>query len=198
MKNCIRCNNEFQEKVSFERYCSLECCKKFQHEKEMDRRRNDPIYRAKRNKRECERKKQARLNNTFDRKKHAANEKARKRRKLNILSDADLKKAPKGSGCLTKYGYRKIHKKGHPNAWKNGDIFEHVFFMSEHLGRPLTKGETVHHKNGIKHDNRIENLELWSSSHPCGQRIDDKIEWCKEFLRLYGYSVISKENHNQA
>ncbi len=102
-----------------------------------------------------------------------------------------------GSGHITKTGYRIISKPNHPNSVKgkrSGQIMEHVFVISEQLGRPLRRGETVHHKNGIRHDNRIENLELWSSSHPPGQRIEDKIEWCKEFLDLYGYAVIKKES----
>lgn len=190
MKKCIYCDVDFHEKVSFEKYCSLDCSKKSQHLKEMHRRRTDPVYRTKRNKREMVRRQKKRETDPLFRKKHNDDEKRRHRLKRGCYSDQDLKIAPKGSGTTSKHGYRQIIKKDHPNAWKNGGIFEHVFFMSEHIGRPLFKGETVHHKNGVKHDNRIENLELWSKSHPYGQRVEDKIEWCKEFLAQYGYKAI--------
>lgn len=189
MKICVYCNKEFIEKVSFEKYCSLVCCKKNQNLRKSERIRTDPEFRKLRNKKEIERRQKKRNEDPVELKKHRDQEKARYRRKNNIFSDADLKVAPAGSGCLTRHGYRKIHKKNHPNAWKNGDILEHIFLMSEYLKRPLIKGETIHHKNGIKHDNRIENLELWSHSHPFGQRVEDKIKWCKEFLNLYGYNV---------
>ncbi len=58
--------------------------------------------------------------------------------------------------------------------------------MEEYLRRPLLPGETVHHKNGVRDDNRLQNLELWSTSQPSGQRVVDKIAWAKEILALYG------------
>lgn len=72
----------------------------------------------------------------------------------------------------------------HPNA-HHGRVAEHVAVMVESIGRPMLPHETVHHKNGVRDDNRIENLELWSTSQPRGQRIEDKVAWAREILALY-------------
>ncbi len=84
-------------------------------------------------------------------------------------------------------GYIKVYNPDHPNANKHGYVAEHTYVMSQHLGRPLHKGESVHHKNGIRDDNRIKNLELWTVPPRNNVRVEDAIKDCREFLERHGY-----------
>lgn len=72
----------------------------------------------------------------------------------------------------------------HPGGTK-GWMLQHRYLMQKHLGRALLPGETVHHKNGLKTDNRLSNLELWVTHQPSGQRPEDLLEWADEIIRRY-------------
>ena len=88
----------------------------------------------------------------------------------------------KRTGHTGSNGYVKISYGGRQRP-------EHCWVMEQHLGRPLLPHENVHHINGQRADNRIENLELWSTSQPSGQRVRDKLEWAATFIREYGGSA---------
>jgi hypothetical protein len=87
--------------------------------------------------------------------------------------------------CAT--GYVRI------NAGPGLTVFEHRHVLEQHLGRPLTVEENVHHKNGDRADNRLENLEVWNKSQPSGQRPIDKVRHALDILRLYAPSSLSPE-----
>lgn len=72
-----------------------------------------------------------------------------------------------------------------PQGWHRSRYPEHRQVMREILGRDLLPGENVHHINGVRSDNRAENLELWLTSQPKGQRVEDVITWAKEILSTY-------------
>lgn len=76
---------------------------------------------------------------------------------------------------------------------KNGKVLVHRAVMSEILGRPLTRQETVHHKDGNRANNDPDNLELFTSNHPSGQRVEELVEWAEQIIEKYGDYIKRKK-----
>lgn len=75
----------------------------------------------------------------------------------------------KGGRTKNAMGYIRIYSPNHPSSLHNY-VLEHRLIMEKIIGRYLTRNEIVHHKNGIKDDNRPENLHLTIKGknwHPC-------------------------------
>jgi hypothetical protein len=86
---------------------------------------------------------------------------------------------------LERGGYVWRYDPDSPHKMPNGYVFQHREVMGEIIGRPLLPSENVHHKNGNRSDNRQDNLELWTSSQPAGQRVSDLIAWALDILNTY-------------
>lgn len=86
-----------------------------------------------------------------------------------------LNQAWRGGRTIEVGGYARVLNHGHHRAAPNGYVKEHILVMEEKIGRDLLPGETIHHINGVKDDNRPENLELWDRNHCSGQRHIEKM-----------------------
>jgi hypothetical protein len=111
----------------------------------------------------------------------------------DVQADIPVRTA-QGNGCIS-HGYKKVPVPKKLRHLTNGEtpVGEHRLVMAISLGRALAPDEVVHHVNGIRTDNRVENLELWSTAHPKGQRIDDKVAFAVEMLRRYAPDLLEDQ-----
>jgi len=109
----------------------------------------------------------------------------------------------KSCGCLKKETLSKLSSGENHYNWKNGEgtingkgyreykhgelrgVRVHRYVYEQHYGITLTPNQNIHHINGDRLDNRIENLELWDTSQPSGQRVEDKISFYFELVEKY-------------
>lgn len=98
---------------------------------------------------------------------------------------APIRARAHGQKYIDGNGYVVFTDWSHPESDKYGRVFEHRAVMAKMLGRKLLPGENVHHKNGVRSDNRPENLELWVTLQPSGQRPADLVIWAREIIARY-------------
>lgn len=105
------------------------------------------------------------------------------REKLGLPLIKDCRKY--GDSYLNSNGYILEYVPGHPQAFSDGRALQHRRVYSDSLGRKLHNFENIHHKNGNRTDNRLDNLELWIKKQPAGQRVEDLILWAEWILQEY-------------
>ena len=141
--------------------------------------------------------------------------------KRKVLSYNLVNGSTNGCGCSRKENHPFMQRGERHPSWKGGRQIdrdsgyikvatirrdngrlkyerEHRVVMENHIGRKLFPEETVHHIFGNRGDNKIENLELWSSRHPPGQRVSDLVKWAKEILAKYEPESLADEGEKIA
>ena len=84
-----------------------------------------------------------------------------------------------------KDGYIYIYYPDYPSSTKDGFVMEHIYIVEQHIGRRLKKDEVVHHKNHIRNDNRIENLQLMTFKQHASLHMKERWEAKKKGVMTY-------------
>lgn len=104
-----------------------------------------------------------------------------------------------------KHGDANVQPKRSPGRWISSHgyvllptgssrmVMEHRVIMEQMIGRPLLPSENVHHMNGVRDDNRPENLELWVKRQPPGQRVTDRIADALALLNQYAPELLRSD-----
>lgn len=163
-KNCIVCGQEFLGRACLERVKT--CSKKCGYESRKIRHREE---------RKCERCGTAFVKTRYKPQRFCSVE-------CKHQNNAEKRTEHKGWKVRETDGYVISSIRGRT-------VMQHRIVMEQNLGRELRPYENVHHLNGNRSDNRIENLELWVRRQPYGQRAADTIEWAVAYLRSHGYAV---------
>lgn len=114
--------------------------------------------------------------------------------KSRVAKLADKNPMWKG-GIVTSSDYILLYKPEHKNSNSSGYVLEHILIMSKHLQRPINIGEIIHHINGNKKDNRIENLMLFkSNSEHISFHAKERREYSINLIKRTGEKMCNKCN----
>jgi len=115
----------------------------------------------------------------------------RKRKYGDVQADKPIREVA-GTGFVH-HGYRYVPVPADLRCFSGGETTcaEHRLVMATALGRALWPDESVHHRNGNRLDNRLENLELWTRWQPSGQRVTDRVTHAVELLERYAPHLLA-------
>lgn len=152
-KKCLFCKNKFKLVRPEQKYCCHKCFIDFTIKNKLRSGNSNPMWGKKKTPEQIEK------------------SASKIRGRANLKNSGENNSKWKGGRNYTGRGYVKIYCKNHPSTKgkRNPYVLEHRLVMEKYLGRYLTSKEIIHHKNGIKDDNRIQNLELISEMPHLGK-----------------------------